>query len=485
MALSYSVLNFPFCYFDAIQNEFPDRDKGVVMYRAAYENPFEPGVRKLEYNLPRSILSESRPYALVFDKVGIQTVSNQKDITYFTNQNYFTISEYKGFYSLVSVMINLLLCESRMQVRRSCPNPCRRPSICVSDENSDGVCIQITLKKKPPYIRDIFSKKYDTARLNKLYYKRGDCSCFKYYQYNIRKKFCEFKPDTCVPIDRIPPCRNFGKCQPLSDRLRPHKDVHERCLCPASWGGISCHLPRNPCADYRNNPCGEFRCERSAENAYSGFKCMCTAGYRQRSVTDPVCEEIDECVEEEPCQHGGMCTNIKPPVSEFDTAPQRYECKCIRGYTGEHCQIPPSEPSWTSWEAWSTCSRTCGIGMKERHRNCTSRGKCMGIDRERASCILLAAVCVHFLKETKTWKEVRREEAINDAFHWHEKNTNINAVFMSKVAYYVSIVFTVLCSLTFLPLISVIIALIIYHKRAMRRIAEYEKEENALGWDYD
>ena len=47
---------------------------------------------------------------------------------------------------------------------------------------------------------------------------------------------------------------------------------------------------------------------------------------------------------------------------------------------------------WGRWSAYGSCSKTCGGGVKERTRKCTSPSpkhggrKCQGKDRELGSC---------------------------------------------------------------------------------------------------
>ncbi|WAR30228.1 CADN-like protein, partial [Mya arenaria] len=49
---------------------------------------------------------------------------------------------------------------------------------------------------------------------------------------------------------------------------------------------------------------------------------------------------------------------------------------------------------WNSWSTWSSCSVTCGQGLKHRHRTCnetigtTLGGGCIGNDQEYAECYI-------------------------------------------------------------------------------------------------
>ncbi|WAR30362.1 CADN-like protein, partial [Mya arenaria] len=75
-----------------------------------------------------------------------------------------------------------------------------------------------------------------------------------------------------------------------------------------------------------------------------------------------------------------------------------------QGHVSGHVTIPrlcmavivvmicPDE--WTSWSDWSSCSLTCGPGLKHRHRTCNYTigtllgGGCIGNDQERIECNL-------------------------------------------------------------------------------------------------
>ena len=45
-----------------------------------------------------------------------------------------------------------------------------------------------------------------------------------------------------------------------------------------------------------------------------------------------------------------------------------------------------TEGEWMTWSMWSTCSTTCGDGIKQRVRQCKNRGNCVGPRVEREAC---------------------------------------------------------------------------------------------------
>ena len=55
-------------------------------------------------------------------------------------------------------------------------------------------------------------------------------------------------------------------------------------------------------------------------------ECICETGYGGSLCT----EDHDVCGHQQPCVHGGTCTNI---------IPDNYQCSCALGYTGTNCEI--------------------------------------------------------------------------------------------------------------------------------------------------
>ena len=62
------------------------------------------------------------------------------------------------------------------------------------------------------------------------------------------------------------------------------------------------------------------RCKPSFDTIH---RCDCVAGY-----TGPSCEtDINECADN-PCQNGGVCSNLLAD----------YSCKCTDGFSGKNCE---------------------------------------------------------------------------------------------------------------------------------------------------
>ena len=79
------------------------------------------------------------------------------------------------------------------------------------------------------------------------------------------------------------------------------------------------------------NPCRLLPCENGATceaigSSVTDFICTCTPGF-----TGETCEtKFDQCKEEQPCLHGGTCSNI-------DMLPG-FKCSCPYGFGGSNCE---------------------------------------------------------------------------------------------------------------------------------------------------
>ncbi|XP_046333476.2 A disintegrin and metalloproteinase with thrombospondin motifs adt-2-like [Haliotis rufescens] len=93
--------------------------------------------------------------------------------------------------------------------------------------------------------------------------------------------------------------------------------------------------------------------------------------------------------------HGGICqTSCGSPVSQ---QPNTIASLCTVGVC---CQ--QADGTWSQWSAWSTCSVTCGQGERRRSRTCIS-GFCSGQDFQIQQCA--ENPCSTSAPEWGSWRE--------------------------------------------------------------------------------
>ena len=49
--------------------------------------------------------------------------------------------------------------------------------------------------------------------------------------------------------------------------------------------------------------------------------------------------------------------------------------------------------AWLSWERWTSCSRTCGGGIREQTRHCQGADGCRGKRRKTEACHTMRCPC--------------------------------------------------------------------------------------------
>ncbi|KAH9489125.1 hypothetical protein Btru_057139 [Bulinus truncatus] len=133
------------------------------------------------------------------------------------------------------------------------------------------------------------------------------CKCAEF----IEGAFCEIK-GPC--FDR--PCQNAKACH------QSIKNNTYTCDCNEGWKGVNCSDDIDECSETSlqwRHKCKNGTCQ----NTQGSYNCSCFPGY-----TGQFCEiDINEC-QSNPCQHGGICSDL---VNNFT-------CDCSRtGYEGQDC----------------------------------------------------------------------------------------------------------------------------------------------------
>jgi hypothetical protein len=76
------------------------------------------------------------------------------------------------------------------------------------------------------------------------------------------------------------------------------------------------------------------------------------------------------------------CTDI----NGLDVSPPGISGGCRGNDSSKQpCKLRPC-PNWGHWRQWSSCSSTCGIGQRQRKRQCNLAGQCPGPDMELSQC---------------------------------------------------------------------------------------------------
>ena len=150
-----------------------------------------------------------------------------------------------------------------------------------------------------------------------------ECECADGWEgYN-----CAIDTDDCADT----PCQNGALC---NDRVGSYW-----CLCTSGWEGDQCTVSINLCAVDENT------CDEHATCSYTGpglVACTCHVGWE---MVNDVCVDIDECASV-PCQNGAMCADSTTRFGELDEAVvaiNQYECTCLEGWLGDHCEIDIDE----------------------------------------------------------------------------------------------------------------------------------------------
>uniref|UniRef100_A0A914H2F9 Cubilin n=1 Tax=Globodera rostochiensis TaxID=31243 RepID=A0A914H2F9_GLORO len=102
------------------------------------------------------------------------------------------------------------------------------------------------------------------------------------------------------------------------------------CNCTTGWRGRLCNRKDNLC-DYSMDLCGEHGHCVSNVHSELGYRCFCESGFQLGGdPSNPMCVDVDECVQNSPCYPGANCVNL----------PGSFKCdSCPKGLIGNgiHC----------------------------------------------------------------------------------------------------------------------------------------------------
>jgi Notch-like protein len=138
------------------------------------------------------------------------------------------------------------------------------------------------------------------------------------------KTKCECEPRwtgaACDKFNCDPPCLH-GKCV-----IDDHNLLTTKCECEGGWSGATCQKRMVTC----DPPCLHGECVIDVEDRFKlKHKCECGDSWFGSDCG----KAVTACAPTNPCKNGGICD-----VHAF----VGYRCKCVNGFSGRTCQIPPS-----------------------------------------------------------------------------------------------------------------------------------------------
>ncbi|XP_022105685.1 fibropellin-1-like isoform X2 [Acanthaster planci] len=144
---------------------------------------------------------------------------------------------------------------------------------------------------------------------------------------------CDDHIDYCSPSA----CQHGATCS--------NTGVGYQCTCAAGFAGHDCETNVDECA---SRPCQNGGVCVDLDN---GFMCFCLAGFKGQlcevSISScswsggPCDVDINGC-QSQPCQHKALC------IDDIDG----YQCVCLPGYTGVHCEIELSADFDLVFSSW-------------------------------------------------------------------------------------------------------------------------------------
>lgn len=76
------------------------------------------------------------------------------------------------------------------------------------------------------------------------------------------------------------------------------------------------HNIRVTFADINECETGENTCSHTCENSPGGYECQCPTGFQISPLNSTQCQDIDECLLDNPCSH--ICFNI-PGILDYSS----------------------------------------------------------------------------------------------------------------------------------------------------------------------
>ncbi|TNN15551.1 Neurogenic locus notch protein isoform 2 [Schistosoma japonicum] len=349
--------------------------------------------RNLDIVIPPNIISTSEKNLgnSIVMQISCELMNNLKWVKEVYNRVLSRNTE--TFRAILDIIYRLGLCFRDIEPHLNCPNVCRSKTnkFCYKKLYTIGYCntyinnelihnikINSTNQLKQNELKQILKNWLFNIPIDK----RLPLEFFLYFINNIKllqKTIdiqlqitlipycpCEVKytydkiSDSCLDVQKEYSCNsgsycaNGGTC--LSNLGMDDPKIGPLCQCLPAFRGDQCEHERDPCED--EAICDPFPCVRDPHNFEYGFRCQCPPTHqyeikgKPKCVPKPVCGEYDATnglrITRQPCQNRGQC------IQDANDS-MLYQCICIPGYKGDHCEIEPTPAIWSEWSPWSNC----------------------------------------------------------------------------------------------------------------------------------
>jgi len=184
-------------------------------------------------------------------------------------------------------------------------------------------------------------------------------------------------------------CENGGKCQfgikeidySFETQVQKGDHLYQHCLCSKGFKGENCGIYEEELT--MDSKCGDDHCHHggicsSTKNGYEMCDCSATNKIASNvAFAGRYCEVTSTSI----CNGGSkkqgvngkqFCTNYGTCVDPKNNG--IYSCDCPNGYTGDHCEFPPTQKTVAAIKRATTCTKTvcqnggrCQFGETKDH----------------------------------------------------------------------------------------------------------------------
>lgn len=118
------------------------------------------------------------------------------------------------------------------------------------------------------------------------------------------------------------------------------------CDCPRGYKGHDCSIQVDKCKNEAANVCQHGGICVSTSLTLDGYECKCLPGYMGKH-----CQLVDVCEKLRPCKHNSTCISLATmqrggksiredeQEQEEEEVYPKYSCQCSAGFTGINCDV--------------------------------------------------------------------------------------------------------------------------------------------------